>query len=314
MNHREQLRTMVRGAYDIQKLRIQMSNRIVGNFKAKLGQEPGHSEEELEEDAKQLLAGLRRRYKKIMDGVKTFPKQASFEGDEVISTFTELCLLSQYLGLETMEAEHFKRLESVLTEFAVYTDFLRDVRGIGPAMAGVIISEIDITRAKYASSIWKYAGLDVAPDGQGRSKRKEHLVDCEYTDKDGKPATRLGITFNPFLKTKLMGVLASSFLRAGAGKYSDIYRDYKHRMECHTKYGPHNDKKKDENDKIITSKLRRHNMSLRYMVKMFLIDLYAAWREIEGLPVHPPYSEAKLGLKHGEDRPPVSKKTWPVTA
>lgn len=31
------LRTLVRGAYDIQKLRIQSGNRIVGNFKAKLG-------------------------------------------------------------------------------------------------------------------------------------------------------------------------------------------------------------------------------------------------------------------------------------
>lgn len=31
------LKTIVRGAYDIQKNRIQTGNRIVGNFKAKLG-------------------------------------------------------------------------------------------------------------------------------------------------------------------------------------------------------------------------------------------------------------------------------------
>ena len=32
--------------------------------------------------------------------------------------------------------------------------------------------------------------------------------------------------------------------------------------------------------------------------KMFLIDLYRAWRVVESLPVHDPYHEAKLGLKH----------------
>ena len=34
------IRMMVRGTYDLQKLRIQMGNRIVGNFKSKLGQQP----------------------------------------------------------------------------------------------------------------------------------------------------------------------------------------------------------------------------------------------------------------------------------
>ena len=32
-----ELRTLVRGIYDIQKLRIQMGNRLVSNFKVKLG-------------------------------------------------------------------------------------------------------------------------------------------------------------------------------------------------------------------------------------------------------------------------------------
>ncbi len=40
-------------------------------------------------------------------------------------------------------------------------------------------------------------------------------VNSIQTDKDGKPAQRKSITFNPFLKSKLIGVLGSSFLRAG---------------------------------------------------------------------------------------------------
>jgi hypothetical protein len=39
------IKTMVRGAYDIQQLRIQMGNRIVMNFKAKLGQEPSQPDD-----------------------------------------------------------------------------------------------------------------------------------------------------------------------------------------------------------------------------------------------------------------------------
>jgi hypothetical protein len=34
------------------------------------------------------------------------------------------------------------------------------------------------------------------------------------------------------------------------------------------------------------------------MVKIFLVDLYTAWRTIEGLPVEPSYAEGKLGKKH----------------
>lgn len=282
---RSNLKTIVRGAYDVQKLRIQMGNRIVGNFKAKLGQAPGQPEEEMDAEGKQILESIRAAYKKITDGVKVFPRQKDFVGDEVISDYTELCLVAQYIDLEKHEDQHFRRLGNILEEFPIYVHFLKGVRGVGPAMAGVIISEIDITKAKYPSSLWAYAGLDVASNGAGRSRKKEHLVERAYTDREGNPATRVGITFNPFLKTKLLGVLASSFLRCKDSPYADVYRNYKHRLEGHEKY-------KD------VSKGHRHNMSMRYAVKRFLVDLYAKWREIEGLPVSKEYHEAKQGHVH----------------
>lgn len=279
------LKTIVRGAYDVQQLRIQMGNRIVGNFKSKLGSKPSVSEEEIDVEGKEILAKLRSSYRKLMDGLKTFPRQSKFVGDEVISTYTELCLLAQYIDLEIAEDKHFKMMGNVLKGYPIYSEFLEPIKGIGPALAGVILSEIDISKAKYPSSLWKYAGLDVAEDGKGRTRKAEHLVDCAYTDKEGNDAVRKGITFNPFLKTKLIGVLGSSFLRAGENKYSLIYRDYKNRLESR-------DDLKEE------SKGHRHNMAIRYMIKMFLIDLHMAWREIEGLPVSLPYHEAKLGLVH----------------
>lgn len=39
-------------------------------------------------------------------------------------------------------------------------------------------------------------------------------------------------------------------------------------------------------------------MALRYMVKRFLVDLYKAWRALEGLPVIQEYSEAVLNMPH----------------
>ena len=279
------LKTMVRGAYDLQKLRIMMGNRIVGNFKAKLGQDPGESEEDgISAEGKAILVDLRRRYKKLTDGV-TKVKLTEFTGDEVISTYTELCLLDSYFEIEKDEANHFKRLESLLGEYPIYTQFLKPTKGIGPAMSGVIISEIDITKARHPSSLWKYAGLDVAGDGKGRSRKAEHLVKARYVTRDGEEAERNSITFNPFLKTKLIGVLAPSFLRASNEKYRAVYDAYKNRLQHRPDWSE--EKKGHVN-----------NAALRYMIKMFLIDLYAAWRAIEGLPVSKPYHEAKLGIKH----------------
>ena len=330
-----------------------MGNRIVGNFKAKLGQAPSQPEEEIDAEGKAILDDLRSSYKKLTDGVKTFPRQKTFKGDAVISSYTELCLIAEYVELEKQEESHFSRLGNVLQEYPIFTSFLKEVKGIGPAMAGVLLSEIDIHKAKYPSSIWSFAGLDVAPDGAGRSRRKEHLVRVKYLDKKGEEQERDSITFNPFLKTKLY-VLASSFLRAGDNPYSRIYRDYKNRLENSLKHatwarisgesplpftineiwvkkgedGAITEERFDKPGEIKgwkelkvpmratvsedggsfvidgavyqygKSKLHRHNMASRYALKMFLLDLYKAWRPLEGLPVAPSYQEAKLGHQH----------------
>jgi len=281
----DNLKIFVRGAYDLQKLRIQTGNRMCANFKAKLGQKPSEKEDTIDEQGKEILKKIRSSYKKLTDKVKTFPRQATFKGDQVISSFTELCLVAQYVSLESQEDSHFLRLGSMLNEYPIYTEYLKDVKGVGPAMAGVLISEIDIERCQYPSSLWKYAGLDVAEDGQGRSKKKEHLVNTKYVNKDGEDAIKLGITFNPWLKTKLVGVLASSFLRAGDNEFSRVYRDYKNRLENHP-------------DHIEKTKGHRHNMAMRYMIKIFLVKFHMTWRAIAGLPVSTSYCEGKLGKVH----------------
>ena len=287
---KQEIKIMVRGSYDVQALRIQHGNRIVANFKAKLGQAPSTKEEDMDKEEQKILNQLRADYKKITDGVKIFPKMKTFKGTELISSYTELCLLEQYESLESQEAQHFRRLGGALEAFPIYTEYLEKIRGVGPAMAGVIISELDPHKAHYASGFQKYCGLDVVLEnkdgaivGHGRSKKKEDLVDWTYTDKEGKEQVRKGITFNPFVKTKLVGVLAGSFIRLGNNKYETLYRGYKNRLENMPEHAE-------------KTKGHRERMAKRYIIKIFLIDLWTNWRKIEGLPVTEPYHSAKLGL------------------
>jgi hypothetical protein len=275
-----------------------MGNRLCQAFRVRLGISPGEKEVD-ESEAKEILDALRAAYKKITDGVvKELPAMKQFSGNEIISTYTELCLVSEYIALEREEAKHFRRLGTVLSTFPVFTQFLDKVKGCGPAMSAVLISEIDIHKARYPSSIWKYAGFDVvivpnrepgASEGfvaEGRSRRKDHLIRVKFKDKKGKDAERDSITFNPWLKTKLY-VLAGCFLKSKS-PYRDAYDNYKHRLETMPQ---HKDKTKGH----------RHAMAMRYMVKQFLLNLYNAWRPLEGLPVSPTYFEAKSGHKHGQE-------------
>jgi hypothetical protein len=288
------LRTITRSCYDLQRLRIELGNRLCAQFKAKLGGQSGKKEAEtIDEEGRDLLGDLKARFKKLTEGVvgkEGLPSKRKWKGDGVISDYSEAVLIDNYLTLERNESAQFRRLESVLDEFPIYTEFLKGVRGCGPAMSGIVIGEIDIAKAKYPSSLWAYAGIDVVTNGdesRGRSRRKEHLREVAYIDKDGKPATRLGITFNPFLKTKLVGVLGPCLIKANSDPYRAIYDGYKHRLESHPKWSQ-------------TTKAHRHNAAIRYMIKRFLCDLYAAWRHCEGLPISDEYAVAKLGIKHGK--------------
>lgn len=390
---KEIIRTMVRGIYDLQKIRIQMGNRITVSFKSKLGMsQDGMTEKQLAAQDKKLLDMLRLSYKRITDGIiieakecedyikGVMPSLKKFKGDEIISTYAELVLIDQYMNILKDEQNQFKILGDSLQGIPVYDKFLLNVFGLGPAMSGVIISEIDISRAEYSSSLWAYAGLDVVTIGTwkdaqqkdhvmpaeqvmavygncgtkfealadghaisfssvGRSRKEGCLVKKEYLNKEKELKVRDSITFNPFLKTKLIGVLGTAFIKASktfvdgkimsgakrielaetlgfdkkaAGKneelkeatieflrskgyvitfeispYAQIYYDYKNRIR---------------NMPVHADKTDGHtnNMAIRYMIKRFLVDLYANWRAIEGLPVAPEYSLAKLGLTHGK--------------
>ena len=293
MNRESLIRISVRSLYDQQKLRIQTGNRIVGSFRDKLGIEPSQAEEEVPE-GENILKALRAEYRLITDGVKSITKSFKPQSN-LLTTLGEVKLIEAYEHLMKSEESHIKLIESELANYPIYTQWLANVRGCGPLMAGVILSEIDITKCNSISALWAYCGLDVVVTTneetgeiieEGRCRKKHHLVPKQYTNRDGEIVDTVGITFNPFLKTKLVGVLGTVFIKLG-GPYRQIYDGYKHRLENHPKHSQ-------------KTKGHRHNMAIRYMVKEFLADLWTEWRTLEGLPVRSRYAEEKLGIVHSK--------------
>jgi hypothetical protein len=314
-DHTRLVKIATRGAYDLQALRIQCGLRLYANFRAKLKKDAleqptdGETPEgELSDVAESIITKLRDSYRLLTEGVarnRSLPAAKGFEGDEVISSYTELCLVDNYFKLEQQEKTQFARLEASLEPIPIYAEWLVNQKGVGPTMAGIIVSLLDPHKAPYISSFWKYSGLDLGPDGRGRSRRAEHLVDRESTGRDGTVTQHKGITYNPLLKTKLMGVLATSFLRSGS-PWRKPYDDYKHRLETdpnREKLTVEKWKKRRLAGEDVTHLWppgRIHQAAQRFMIKAFLQELWLTWRKLEGLPLTPSYNEWKRGYGHGE--------------
>lgn len=281
---RSEIRSLVRGVYKIQKLRVQIGLRVVATFKNQIGQAPSVPETDLDSAGQKMLNNLRKDYKRLTDGVVRLPTKKAIEKDKgLISNYAMFSLIHQYEQILESEEQQFLMLKHTLSYCPIYTNFLLNVKGIGPAIAGVIISELDIHKSKYVSCIWKYLGLDVAPDGRGRGKYKDHLVDKEYTDSNGKVTKTKGISHNAWAKSKILYIGGGSLIKA-KDYYYKVYMNYKHRLNNRPDLKNHTDGHK-------------HAMAMRYMVKIFLSDLYEAWRKLEGLELHDPYHVAKLGMK-----------------
>lgn len=185
-----------------------------------------------------------------------------------------------------LEKEVKRDIGKIVHKDPMWKKYFKGVKGIGEIFAGAILATIDITKADHASSVWKYCGLDVAEDGLARSRRKEHLVPKTYVDKNGKEKETVGITFNPFLK-KTCWLIGKSFIKV-KGKYRNIYDSSK---EYYQKKFPQ-EMVVDGHKKYTKGHIDA--MARRRTVKLFLSEMWATWREQEGLPVSVPYAHRGL--------------------
>ncbi len=227
--------------------------------------------------------------------------------------------------LESAERAALRDVQEHLDTITFYRKVLSDkvrYRGIGPTMAGVILSSFAIEREDTVSKMWAFAGLRPMPAHRCRSCHsvvetdKEgaflHIKERARTVAPPKPgeapvaklpkcpkaAAVLGLAdvyesaqaqrptkgeklaYNSFLRTKLVGVLAPVMLKVGS-PWKKHYSDYKTRKAT-AGWGK--------------SDGHRHQASMRYMIKMLLLDIWTEWRTCEGLPVRPSYHEEK---QHG---------------
>jgi len=208
-----------------------------------------------------------------------------------------------------------KMLRKTLKRFPVYNEFLLGVKGVGEIAAGWILGEFDIHIATTVSKMWQYAGLN---PGMVRGKKRiepgKHngeKVTSEIKDQAGKvialivesnemirgdkATSGFVLPYNKPLRTALVGVMASGFIKAQSPYCLEFYYPYKERLSQEENEVLHIGKMKQWKE---VSPGHRDMAAKRYMVKMFLKDLYAAWREIEGLPVRCSYQEQYLGHKH----------------
>ena len=299
---------LVKMKYDLQKLRIATGNRICASFGIQLGRKPSEKNEDMPDESQKALKILKNEFNRITDAMISNKESLnkvimdlSNSGElDYIRTKLDYDLVSEYISLLEVEKRNVKSMTDLVKDHPLYKEFFTrpECKGIGPETAAACIALFDIKKARHASSFWKYAGLNpvtrMDKDGNfiHEANSKKYTEEYEYIDKEGNLQTKKGITYNPQLKTILLGVTAGNIFKRCIHKhpktkellsvegYAVQYMDYKNR-------------KKQEHPEWSDAHI--HNVAKRWMMRNFVRDLWVAWRKIEGLPVTIPYEQEYLG-------------------
>lgn len=288
------LRALVSSHYNAQKLRIQTGNRLCAYFKGNIRVD--------EQELDSFTAKLHAEWKAILEqsakaklSTTVYIRRNDFP---FIKSKEDFLFVEQYVRLLEVEEDYMKIIKKQVHAHPMWAAWFEGICGCGELMTAVILANFNPYRARHASGFVRFAGIDttmVERDGEmvveGRCKKKSHCRTVEKIDRETGDITEMStLGYDTFLKSKILGVLGGSFIKIGPdrNKYTKLYYDYKNRLN---NMPVHADK----------TDMHKHRMALRYMMKFFLCDTWAAWRTFEGLPVTLPYAEAKLGMKpHGD--------------
>ena len=338
---------LVQSLYQIQKLRIGLGNRIYAHCSVNLGIKPGEKKDDQKEAAKlmkqleaeykdittaladsilseDLREQLRKKKidvdslsfntkdaKKINQAIDRNASLIKHFDNNLIRNDAEFQMARMWSQLRMIESGISDELGNIIGKFDMWNSFLVGVAGIGPTLASCLISTINMKKCYTVQSLWKYCGLDVVinanGEGEGRSKKAEHMEKRQYIDKEGKLKERMSLTYNPWIKTKLMGTISGMFMKLNK-EYRSIYDDIKLRLNESERPNimrpkisngqPVKDKKTGEVIMVQAyPKARINMMSQRYMVKMFLLDYWVHGRILLGEPLDVPYAQDKLGYQ-----------------
>jgi len=222
-------------------------------------------------------------------------KKKTPDRDEIMLAY----LYTRRKEIITVEKEIEKEIRKEVNIHTLWKGFFEDVIGVGPIMAAVIITEFDIKKANTVSKLWAFAGINPGIVF-GKTGKLGNIKTSNILIRQDKKTKGFLCPYNQFLKCRLLGVLAGSFLKASS-PYSKFYYDYRFRLVSLTdeekeKRGLCKSKNPTDKNKPYASHI--NNRAKRYMIKMFLKDLYVAWRTLEGLPVRDPYADEYLNRKH----------------
>lgn len=184
-----------------------------------------------------------------------------------------------YERMHSIEKDINKDLAKSVKDETLWLDYLKGVKGVGPIIASGLINLIDIKRASHISSLWALAGLDVINEGKDKGKAKRL--------KKGVKAT-----WNPLLKM-LCWKIGKSMMMCNNEFFRDIYDKRK-------EYEQNKNKKLNKDKQLTDGHIDAR--AKRYMVKMFLRQLWVTWREMEGLDVTDPYVVGRMeGHNYNKD-------------
>jgi hypothetical protein len=225
-----------------------------------------------------------------------------------------------YDNARKQEAVIFKYLKGLLMSFRIWTEWLQDVKGVGVMMGSVIIAVYNIDIASTISKLWQYTGLNPGmvrgkkripkhrykkTDGEiikeiiKRDKSVDYIVLTNHMVRGDETTDGFIRPYNAWLRSKMVGVLAPSFMMSES-PYRKYFYDKRTQLE---------NSSEEVRERIGDGKVKmvqwkdarpdhRRKAAMRYMIKMFLKDLYVAWRTLEGLEVRAPYQEEYLGHTH----------------
>ena len=196
-----------------------------------------------------------------------------------------------------------KNLLAVLRRMPVYVNWLHGVKGIGTISAAHICAAFDIYKADTVSKMWQYAGMNPGMvRGKKRIDNADNTFEAVLTDtmvKGDRLTPGFVSPFNKELRVALRGVMADGFIKSQNDYCMEYYYPMKTRLENSNELVMSGaGKTRELTPWRLVKPGHRDGAAKRYMVKMFLKDLYAAWRPMHGLPVREPYQEQYLGHKH----------------
>lgn len=211
------------------------------------------------------LAIAKVEYENLKDLEKTRisieNRKRSFDAWEIDTSL----LREQVKTIAGLERKAERRLIEAVKDKKI-VGWLTGIKGVGDKTAAELIALIgDVGRFDTISSLWHYAGLHV-DEGKAPKPRKGKKID-----------------YYPKLKSLCLGIIGQNFIRLNS-PYRHFYDEKKNFYEKNREW----------------LKLHRHRAAMRYMVKMFLKNLWLEWRRLEDLPI----TEA-----HPQDQPKILMET-----